>query len=96
MGSGCRLLGGVLESFLLKLLDSGEGFMSRPAVSFHQLLHQIVRSIGNRRLDVGHLPVVPSKSGEAKGSKLLCIRLIHACTLQISLKCLSAKILLNG
>ena len=53
--SGCRLLGSVLESFLLKLLDSGE----------------------------------------AKGSKLLCVRLNHARTVQNSLQCFSPQQLLN-
>ena len=89
--SGGRLLRRVLECLFLELLDGAESLMGRPAVSLHQLLHKNVRTIGNRRLDIGHFSVVPSKSGGPKRSKLLCIRLIHPCTLQISLKCLSAR-----
>ena len=64
--SGSRLLSGVLKGLFLELLNCAESLVGRPTMGLHEFLHEVVRTIGDRGLDVRHSTVVSSQSRETK------------------------------
>ena len=58
MRSGSSLLSCVAQGFLLKLLNSAEGFMGGPSMVVHQLFHQVVGRVGDARVQFCDSPVI--------------------------------------